>query len=569
MSATGRIATHLRWIALSLAALLLCAGCVLDEDLGPPPEGFGTGPDYSATIDDVTFTGEFTNVLYTILGPQNQPGVQLNIWLHRNSAPTVGESGGITSGGPSNEQQVASFTSILSSGTAYILVDSANSVQESDETNNVASRDWTRGSQIMALSSSPVPSATTLSSFQDFNVTVNVTTDVERVDVVVKDPRDGSEFWSGQAATGGAQSLKVTGFTNNKAAAPGSSYYPEIILFKAPCCNRSVIYSAAGPAATTYLRRECDNYNGGARTCTANENSSNSGISIPYLTVQGGSTLWVERAPMATARSSHASTVLNGKIYVFGGQSAAGSVLNSVEEYDPALNAWTARASMPTARYKLAACALGQSIYVLGGQGAGTLVQVHDPAANSWSTRNPLPNDCSECRCGTVAGKLYVIAWSGGNTNLVEYNPAGDSWISRSPFTTVAANRFGFATAAFDGKLFVLGGSGAALFSGVLAFNPASNSWSELAAMQKARGEFGAAASSTRLYAISGSLNAPVPDVEAYDPVANTWTAKASLPQYRGGHSAEVVNGMVYVLAGTVNAATTNTVLRYDPATEP
>ena len=34
--------------------------------------------------------------------------------------------------------------------------------------------------------------------------------------------------------------------------------------------------------------------------------------------------LWSEVAPMLTGRNRHASAVLNGKIYVFGGQSATG-----------------------------------------------------------------------------------------------------------------------------------------------------------------------------------------------------------------------------------------------------
>jgi hypothetical protein len=557
-----------------LAALFLAAGCLLDEDLGPPPEGFGTGPDYSATIDDVTFTGEFTNVLYTILGPRNQPGGQLNIWLHRNSAPTVGESGGITSsGGPSNEQQVASFTSILSSGTAYILVDSANSVQESDETNNVASRDWTRGSQIMTLSGSPVPSATTLSSFRDFNVTLNVTADVGRVDVVVRDPGDGSQIWGGQVATGGAGTVKVTGF-EQKAVAPGSSYYPEIILSKAQCCG-SVIYSAANPAAKTYLRRECDNNNG--VICQADESSSESGISIPRITVAA---FWKEMAPMLAARSSHASAVLNGKIYVFGGQSAAGSVLNSVEEYDPALNAWTARASMPTARYKLAACALGQSIYVLGGQGTSRLVQVHDPATNSWSTRNPLPNDCSECRCGTVAGKLYALVQvpqAGPSLpSAAEYNPANDTWLAKASYVTIAADRFRAAATSFNGRFLLLGGfSGNTVVNGVLAYDPVANAWSSLPPMPTPRQDLAAAATASRLFAIGGaqSSGGPTPpaSMEAYDLASNAWSGKAELPAMTGlnGHTAEVVGGLVYVMGGIADGKTTNIALSYDPASQP
>ena len=39
---------------------------------------------------------------------------------------------------------------------------------------------------------------------------------------------------------------------------------------------------------------------------------------------------------MLTAREKHASTVVDGKIYVFGGVGEGSENLTSVEEYDPA-----------------------------------------------------------------------------------------------------------------------------------------------------------------------------------------------------------------------------------------
>ncbi|MBI3079664.1 MAG: galactose oxidase, partial [Deltaproteobacteria bacterium] len=71
-------------------------------------------------------------------------------------------------------------------------------------------------------------------------------------------------------------------------------------------------------------------------------------------------------APMPTPRSGIAAATLGGRIFVFGGESPAGT-FNQTEAYDPGRNTWTVRDPMPTARHGLGAAVVGQSIYVLSG----------------------------------------------------------------------------------------------------------------------------------------------------------------------------------------------------------
>ena len=63
---------------------------------------------------------------------------------------------------------------------------------------------------------------------------------------------------------------------------------------------------------------------------------------------------------------ANAAASLNGKIFVFGGESKLGTH-NQTESYDPATNSWSSWASMPTARHGLGAVVVGQSIYVISG----------------------------------------------------------------------------------------------------------------------------------------------------------------------------------------------------------
>jgi len=75
---------------------------------------------------------------------------------------------------------------------------------------------------------------------------------------------------------------------------------------------------------------------------------------------------WRARKPMPTARSGIAAAVLDGKIFVFGGEATAGT-FNQVEAYDPRLDSWGTYTPMPTARHGLGAVAMGGRIYVISG----------------------------------------------------------------------------------------------------------------------------------------------------------------------------------------------------------
>ena len=75
---------------------------------------------------------------------------------------------------------------------------------------------------------------------------------------------------------------------------------------------------------------------------------------------------WEIRASLPTVRSEIARASLNGKIFVFGGESNSGTH-NQTESYDPANNSWQNWAPMPTARHGLGAAIVSSSIYVISG----------------------------------------------------------------------------------------------------------------------------------------------------------------------------------------------------------
>ncbi|KAJ8309157.1 hypothetical protein KUTeg_014031 [Tegillarca granosa] len=56
---------------------------------------------------------------------------------------------------------------------------------------------------------------------------------------------------------------------------------------------------------------------------------------------------WAARANIANARCRHTADVVNGCIYITGGEVQGGSVTDSCECYDPFTDKWTSVASLP------------------------------------------------------------------------------------------------------------------------------------------------------------------------------------------------------------------------------
>ena len=111
---------------------------------------------------------------------------------------------------------------------------------------------------------------------------------------------------------------------------------------------------------------------------------------------------WQQMAAMPTARSSHAAAVLDGKIYVTGGNlngHRPGVVLeysDALEAYDPVADTWTTLASLSKARACHASVVFNGKLCVFGGYsetaGRMDLVEIYSPAANSWASAASVPS---------------------------------------------------------------------------------------------------------------------------------------------------------------------------------
>lgn len=75
---------------------------------------------------------------------------------------------------------------------------------------------------------------------------------------------------------------------------------------------------------------------------------------------------WTLLAVMPTARSGITSQVLNGKIFVFGGESDRGT-FNENEAFDPVTDQWESKPPMPHACHGLGSAVVNNRIHLLTG----------------------------------------------------------------------------------------------------------------------------------------------------------------------------------------------------------
>ena len=144
---------------------------------------------------------------------------------------------------------------------------------------------------------------------------------------------------------------------------------------------------------------------------------------------------WTTKKPMPTARLSMAVSVVDGIIYVMGGQSGPGSWCNTVEAYDPVTDSWTKKASILTGRTHFSSAEVNGIIYAIGGGTTPSTilstVEAYDPINDIWTTKMDMPTPRIDFGIGSVKGKIYVIGgnqgWAApGLSTVEEYDPSKD-----------------------------------------------------------------------------------------------------------------------------------------------
>ena len=132
---------------------------------------------------------------------------------------------------------------------------------------------------------------------------------------------------------------------------------------------------------------------------------------------------------MPTARDLLTSDTLNSIVYSIGGRIGSGATTNAVEAFNPATQSWSTKTSsglLP--RWGQAHAMVNGIIYVFGGQNEGKSVQCYNPLSDSWSTLSSIGVPPSNQDVAVAVGSnIYLISSPRiPGTGIVKvFNPSG------------------------------------------------------------------------------------------------------------------------------------------------
>lgn len=248
--------------------------------------------------------------------------------------------------------------------------------------------------------------------------------------------------------------------------------------------------------------------------------------------------------------------IINGTSYT------NGTVTNLVNSYNPTTNNWTAVANMPAALHSHSAQRmLDGKIYVWGGQSAVPALSasgyIYDPVADSWAAGTSFPFAVAGAASARFAnGDIISI---GGRTqpdsvtnflttNMVYIYRAGTGIWERVADCPVTSNA-GAATVMPNGNVAFV------YRTGFYVYNPTTNAWSQgpnLPAGRFAAGVVCTPEGYVGVYGGSEQTNVPTSTLYVYNPCCNAWGSATSLPITVYGGQAQISDngGNVYIFGG-------------------
>ncbi|RMF59684.1 MAG: T9SS C-terminal target domain-containing protein [Bacteroidetes bacterium] len=277
------------------------------------------------------------------------------------------------------------------------------------------------------------------------------------------------------------------------------------------------------------------------------------------LLLPAAAQVWSARAPMPTPRWGAAAVVLDGQIYVLGGQNAQGVVLDVVERFDPATGTWTPFGSMEDERFNAAAAVFQGKIYVMGGRDRdGDVkddVQVYDPATGGWQEIDDLEEKREGATAVVLDDTLYVLGGSDQNARFLDtverFDPATGTW-HRVDDWHLDQPRAALGAVVLGDTAYAVGGFSTFGPHGPVQQYSHATGEGLLPPLDPPRGNLGTAGWGRRFYAIGGrdATDRVTPAVNVFDVFTRTWTAAPSLTTGREGAAVALVGEYVFVFGG-------------------
>ncbi len=239
----------------------------------------------------------------------------------------------------------------------------------------------------------------------------------------------------------------------------------------------------------------------------------------------------------------------------------------------PVARFWQMVASIntPQQRHEHAYVAVGDAFYLVGGRGQRP-VQKYDPATKTWEDMSAPPFQMHHFQAVSYDGKIYVMgAFTDGYPdenpipNIYIFDPETDTWTA-GPEIPADRRRGSAGAIVYNNEFYIVAGIQNGHTDGHVTwldkYNPATDTWTQLADAPRARDHFQAVVVDDKLYAAAGRRSSFATNqvfqlteaaVDVYDFATDSWStlpASANIPTERAGTAAIALDGKVVVLGG-------------------
>ena len=314
------------------------------------------------------------------------------------------------------------------------------------------------------------------------------------------------------------------------------------------------------------------------------------------LNLDGGTT-WTTSTPVPNPRNHVGTVLLNGRVYLIGGQHSEAEAHTpqvEVDAFDVATGTWTRVADLPVARGHISASSFAWNgkILVVGGSTLGATasktLHEYDPATNVWTTRTNLPEALRSPVSDLIDGRIVV---SGGRTVT---GPSAKTWSGSvagtppSPDTTAPGAPTGLTATAGSGPSVNLAWTartepdlaGYAVYRSASTPVPTTGTPLSGAALLTTSSFVDTSVVAGVAYAYvvvardtTGNTSAPAAPATVTVPSgspgtgAGVWTADVALPSALLDGSGAAIGTKVYVLGGKTSSGPVSTLRIYDTVT--
>lgn len=276
-------------------------------------------------------------------------------------------------------------------------------------------------------------------------------------------------------------------------------------------------------------------------------------------------------------------------VYVIGGSSRetstnwspADRIFESIVKYDVFRQKWSETAPMEVGRIMPGVAILDGQIYVVGGERGSQILangEVYEPQNDRWRPVAPMIVPRCEFGLCTLGGYLWAIGgWIGEDIgdSIECYDPLNDNW---TLVDTLPAPRFSMGVVSFEGLIYCVGGctTSSRHLPDLIRYNPVTKEFQKLAPMGTARCQMGVAILGRHLYVVGGNSSGQqsLCTVERYSFDLDKWETVQSMNVERASPAVASVDGLLFVFGGNQTTeinfyraqVTISSVERYDPA---